>query len=144
LVPADCERRISRLLEHLREQRVLLVLDNLESLLEEGEVRGHLRPGDEGYARLLRRVAETGHQSCLLLTSREKPAQLRALEGRRCCAGWRLCASRSRWRNCSGCWCPHCRMRRCWKLLMGCADARSSSGDKVQAASPCNRWCSST
>jgi len=83
LSPASLESRISRLLEHLRSSRVLLVLDNLESLLEEGEVRGHLRPGYEGYARLLRRVAETGHSSCLLLTSREKPAELRALEGSR-------------------------------------------------------------
>src|SRR5207253_2841574 len=78
---ANLESRISRLLEHLRSSRVLLVLDNLESLLSEGEVRGHLRPGYEGYARLLRRVGETGHSSCLLLTSREKPAELRALEG---------------------------------------------------------------
>src|SRR5258708_4337690 len=83
LVPADLESRISRLLEHVRSSRVLLVLDNLESLLEEGEVRGHLRPGYEGYARLLQRVAETGHQSCLLLTSREKPTELRALAGSR-------------------------------------------------------------
>src|SRR5207302_1045399 len=37
----------------------------------------------EGYARLLLRVAETAHQSCLLLTSREKPTELRALEGSR-------------------------------------------------------------
>jgi len=35
------------------------------------------------YARLLRRVAETGHQSCLLLTSREKPGDLVPLEGSR-------------------------------------------------------------
>src|SRR5207245_4771379 len=83
LSPASLESRISRLLEYLRSSRVLLVLDNLESLLEEGEVRGHLRAGYEGYARLLRRVAETGHSSCLLLTSREKPAELRALEGGR-------------------------------------------------------------
>jgi hypothetical protein len=82
LAAADLERRLSLLLEYLREQRVLLVLDNLESLLLEGEARGHLRPGYEGYARLLRRVAETVHQSCLLLTSREKPAELRALKGR--------------------------------------------------------------
>ncbi|TMC25178.1 MAG: helix-turn-helix domain-containing protein, partial [Chloroflexi bacterium] len=80
---ANLESRISRLLEHLRSSRVLLVLDNLESLLSEGEVRGHLRPGYEGYARLLRRVGETRHSSCLLLTSREKPAELRALEGSR-------------------------------------------------------------
>ncbi len=32
---------------------------------------------------MLRRVGETAHKSCLLLTSREKPAELRALEGRR-------------------------------------------------------------
>src|SRR5256714_84499 len=67
----------------LEEPRVLLVLDNLEALLAEGEVRGHLRPGYEDYSRLLQRVAETAHQSCLLLTSREKPAALRALEGRK-------------------------------------------------------------
>src|SRR5947209_12031202 len=82
LAPVDLEHRLSLLLHHLREQRVLLVLDNLESLLLEGEVLGHLRPGYEGYARLLRSVAQTAHQSCLLLTSREKPAELRALEGR--------------------------------------------------------------
>src|SRR5437016_5373199 len=83
LVPVGLEPRISRLLEHLRSSRVLLVLDNLESLLSEGDVRGRLRPGSEGYGRLLRRLAETEHQSCLLLTSREKPAGLRALEGSR-------------------------------------------------------------
>src|SRR5256714_11097594 len=83
LAPADLEHRLSLLLQHLREQRALLVLDNLESLLLEGEVRGHLRPSYESYARLLRSVAETAHQSGLLLTSREKPAALRALEGRK-------------------------------------------------------------
>src|SRR5204862_387337 len=41
LAPADLEHRLSLLLEHLREQRVLLVLDNLESLLLEGEGQGH-------------------------------------------------------------------------------------------------------
>src|SRR5438876_1051945 len=83
LVPVGLEPRISRLLEHLRSSRVLLVLDNLETLLEEGEVRSHLRSGYEGYARLRRRVGETGHSSCLLLTSREKLAELRVLEGSR-------------------------------------------------------------
>src|SRR5207302_8396747 len=58
-------------------------LDNLEVLLEEGEVRGHLRPGFEAYEHLLRQIAQTAHQSCLLLTSREQPAALRKLEGSR-------------------------------------------------------------
>jgi transcriptional regulator with XRE-family HTH domain len=74
--------RLELLLAELRNRRVLLVLDNLEALLQEGDVLGRLRPELQGYADLLRRVAETAHQSCLLLTSREQPAALRALEGR--------------------------------------------------------------
>src|SRR5205814_5879165 len=64
-------------------RRGLLVLDNLEGLLAEGEALGQLRPGYEGYGQLLGQVGHTAHQSCLLLTSREHPAALRALEGRR-------------------------------------------------------------
>jgi WD40 repeat protein/transcriptional regulator with XRE-family HTH domain len=75
-------RRISLLIEQLRMKRVLVILDNLECLLEVGDSRGHFRSGFEGYGQLLRRVAETTHQSCLLLTSREKPAELRPLEGK--------------------------------------------------------------
>ncbi len=82
-LPDSLEERLHLLLEQLRARRVLLVLDNLEMLLEEGEGTGRIRAGFEGYARLLRRVAETRHQSCLLLTSREKPADLVALEGSR-------------------------------------------------------------
>lgn len=82
IVPTGLEQRLTLLLEELRTSRILLVLDNLETLLQEGDVLGHPRPGFEGYERLLRLVAETAHQSCLLLTSREKPAVLRSLEGR--------------------------------------------------------------
>src|SRR5258708_6819929 len=55
------ERRLSLLLEELRTSRVLLVLDNLEVLLEEGEMLGRLRPGFEAYAQLLRRVSRKTH-----------------------------------------------------------------------------------
>ena len=77
------EQRFRLLLECVRRTRVLLVLDNLETLLEEGQSTGHLRPGYEGYARLLHQMAETEHQSCLLLTSRERPIDLVPLEGTR-------------------------------------------------------------
>ncbi len=82
-VPTSLERRLGLLLESLREERALLVLDNLEVLLAEGESTGRMRAGYEDYGRLLRQVAETEHQSCLLLTSREKPRDLAALEGSR-------------------------------------------------------------
>jgi hypothetical protein len=82
-VSVSLERRLGLLLEHLRRMRVLLVLDNLETLLEEGIDAGSMCAGFEGYARLLHLMAETEHQSCLLLTSREKPGDLVPLEGTR-------------------------------------------------------------
>jgi hypothetical protein len=65
-VPASLELRLGLLLESLRDQCVLLVLDNLEMLLAEGESTGRMRAGYEDYGRLLRQVAQTAHQSCLL------------------------------------------------------------------------------
>src|SRR5258706_8571106 len=82
-ISASPERRQDLLLACLRSRRVLLVFDNLESFLEEGEDSGRMRAGDEGFSRVLRRVAESEHQSCLLLTSREKLIDLVPIEGRR-------------------------------------------------------------
>jgi hypothetical protein len=79
--PVSLGQRLGLLLEHLRSTRVLLVLDNLETLLEEGILVGSIRASFEGYARLLTLMAETEHQSCLLLTSRERPIDLVPLEG---------------------------------------------------------------
>src|SRR5258707_1236746 len=81
--PDSLEGRLHLLMEQLRARRALLVLDNLEMLVEEGEGMGHMRAGYEGYTWLLRGVAQTAHQSCLLLTSREKPGDLVPLEGSR-------------------------------------------------------------
>lgn len=75
------EERLTLLMQYLREQRTLLVLDNLEQLLEEGVSTGRMRPGYEGYGWLLKRVAQMEHQSCLLLTSREKVGALVSFEG---------------------------------------------------------------
>jgi len=80
-VNASLELRQTSLLEFLRGNRVLLVLDNLESVLKDGEDAGHLLPGYEGIGRFLRLSAETEHQSCVLLTSREKSIDLIAQEG---------------------------------------------------------------
>src|SRR5256714_4661651 len=81
-LPSSVERRVDLLLECLQMQRCLLVLDNLEVLLQEHDARGRYRVGYEDYGALLRRVAETAHQSCLLFTSRESPAELVHQESR--------------------------------------------------------------
>ena len=76
------DARISQVMKYLRASRCLLVLDNLESILQGGQRAGYYRESYEGYGELLRRVAQERHQSCLLLTSREKPKELTTLEGR--------------------------------------------------------------
>ncbi|GAB4240681.1 MAG: NB-ARC domain-containing protein [Elainellaceae cyanobacterium] len=73
--------KLSQLLNYLRDSRCLLILDNAESILQGGDRTGRYRPGYEGYGQLLRCIAETTHQSCLILTSREKPYGLSAFEG---------------------------------------------------------------
>jgi WD40 repeat protein len=80
-LPETPEARISLLIDYLRRHRCLLVLDNAESILLGGESAGQYRQGYEGYGELFRRLGETPHRSCLLLTSREKPRELTALEG---------------------------------------------------------------
>jgi len=80
---SSIEQLTDLLLASFQAHRCLLVLDNLETLLQEQDQAGRYRPGYEEYEVLLRRVAETEHQSCLLLTSRENPAVLGQLERKR-------------------------------------------------------------
>ena len=77
----DLQAEIGRLLYWLRADRCLLILDNVETILQSRDYAGQYRPGYENYGELVRLVGETVHQSCLLLTSREKPAEIAMLEG---------------------------------------------------------------
>ncbi|MBW4573929.1 MAG: hypothetical protein KME08_01440 [Aphanothece sp. CMT-3BRIN-NPC111] len=74
---------LSRLLDYLRSSRCLVVLDEPETILRPGNPVGHYREGYEGYGELLRRVGVERHNSCLVLTSREKPKEIASLEGNR-------------------------------------------------------------
>ena len=81
-LPETIDGKVSRLLEHLRSSRCLLILDNAESILCSDERAGAYRAGYEGYEQLLGCVGDTRHQSCLVLTSREKPRGLSSKEGK--------------------------------------------------------------
>ena len=72
---------VTQLLQYLSKHRCLLILDNIESILHSGERAGTYRAGYEGYRELFRRIGETEHQSCLLLTSRVKPQDIEEMEG---------------------------------------------------------------
>ena len=77
VLPApDEEARLRQLLELLRARRSLIVLDNFETVLEPGAPEVGYRAGYEGYGQLLRWLGEAGHQSCLIVTSREVPPEV--------------------------------------------------------------------
>jgi WD40 repeat protein len=81
--------RILQLIQYLRASRCLLILDNAESILQSGDSLrdsyaariGRYRDGYQGYGQLIKNLGEIQHHSCLVLTSREKPQGLTALEG---------------------------------------------------------------
>jgi NB-ARC domain len=74
--PLDLEARLSLLLEHCREHRCLIVLDDLDRLFSSGELAGNYTEEYREYRELFRRIWETNHQSCVLLLSREEPSEM--------------------------------------------------------------------
>ncbi len=80
-LPADLNGKISRLVEYLRKQRCLLILDDFEAVLKPAELAGHYREGCEGYRDLIVRLCEVNHNSCLVLVSSEEPTELTLLAG---------------------------------------------------------------
>ncbi|XGV95146.1 MAG: NB-ARC domain-containing protein [Leptolyngbya sp. BL-A-14] len=86
-LPDDENSRLLRLLQVLRDHRCLIILDNVESILRSGEGKDYDRAGEykdgyEMYGYLFKKLGEAAHKSCLLLTSREKPKDTAALEGK--------------------------------------------------------------
>jgi WD40 repeat protein len=73
---------ISRLINYLQQHRYLVILDNVETILKGGDFAGAYREGYQDYGELLRAVGESSHQSCLVITSREKPQEVALLEAK--------------------------------------------------------------
>jgi WD40 repeat protein len=80
-LPEEVGARISLLITYLQKQRCLLILDNAESILQDDNDAGQYRSGCELYGNLIQRIGNTNHQSCLILTSREKPGEVASSEG---------------------------------------------------------------
>jgi hypothetical protein len=78
----DVDNKVSLLIDYLQRHRCLLVLDSVETILRPSELAGYYRKEHESYRGLLRRIIETPHQSCLVLTSQEKPREIAALSGK--------------------------------------------------------------
>ncbi|BAZ53511.1 WD-40 repeat-containing protein [Nostoc sp. NIES-4103] len=80
-LPESVDEQITLLINYFRKRRCLVLLDNAETILQGGHHAGYYREGYEDYGLLFKRIGEEPHQSCLVLTSREKPKELVPLEG---------------------------------------------------------------
>ena len=85
--PQDTEKEgnhlssIADLIEHFRRDRCLVILDNYESLFQSQTFAGYHQPNYESYGELIKQIAQTRHQSNLLIISRETPLELMSLVG---------------------------------------------------------------
>lgn len=77
-LPCDRSGRINRLIDQLRSQRCLIILDNAESVLP---CHGLPHTADNGYLDLLHCLCDLAHDGCVILTSREKPDAIAWKEG---------------------------------------------------------------
>ena len=74
---ASFDQQLAALRQHLKRQRFLVVLDNLESVLAENADQYRREYG--GYERILRVFTHGAHRSSLLITTRENPHGLTRL-----------------------------------------------------------------
>ena len=81
-LPHDLDGQIALLITTLRQRRCLLLLDNIEAVLQAGQRAGQYMEGHEGYGQLFQCIGELDHQSCLLLTSREKLREVARMDGK--------------------------------------------------------------
>jgi len=80
-LPSSILDRLSLLMEYLRKNRCLIILDDVQTILSSGQLAGNYRPECENYSILFRQIGETTHNSCLILNSWEPPREITALKG---------------------------------------------------------------
>ena len=75
-LPANTDAQLSILIETLRENRCLIILDDVQQILSSGQLAGHYKPGYENYGTLFKLIGEIPHNSCLILNSWEPPSDI--------------------------------------------------------------------
>ena len=77
------ETELPDLINYLRSYRCLIILDDVQTIFSSGQLAGNYKQGYENYGTFFKQIAESSHNSCLVLLSWEKPREIAALEGER-------------------------------------------------------------
>jgi len=60
----NIETQISKLFNHLRQYRILIILDDVQALFSSGQLAGQYRSGYEDYQLFFQQITEVPHHSC--------------------------------------------------------------------------------
>ncbi|MEG4047864.1 NB-ARC domain-containing protein [Microcoleus sp. Pol17_C1] len=72
----NTDAQLSILIETLRDNRCLIILDDMQQILSSGQLAGNYKPGYENYGTLFKLIGEIPHNSCLILNSWEPPSDI--------------------------------------------------------------------
>ena len=70
----------TELLNHLRQHRCLIILDDVQALFRSNQLAGQYKSDYEDYHRFFKLISEVSHNSCFVLISSEKPREIASLE----------------------------------------------------------------
>jgi hypothetical protein len=74
--PDNIDAQLSILIETLRKNRCLIILDDVQQILSSGQLAGNYKPGYENYGALFKLIGELPHNSCLILNTWEPPLDI--------------------------------------------------------------------
>ncbi|WP_293128161.1 ATPase [Microcoleus sp. bin38.metabat.b11b12b14.051] len=80
LSPPLSKGGLGGVIEYLRSHRCLIILDDVQTIFSSQQLAGNYKPGYENYGAFFKQIAESCHNSCLVLLSWEKPREIAALE----------------------------------------------------------------
>ncbi len=72
--------QLPEIIDYFRSSRCLVILDDLQHLFKPGHLAGHYLAEYKDYHNFFQQVATSSHQSCLILSSWEKPGDIDTLE----------------------------------------------------------------
>jgi hypothetical protein len=70
----------TEILNHLRQNRCLIILDDVQALFSSNQLAGQYKSDYEDYHIFFQLITEVSHNSCFVLISSEKPREITSLE----------------------------------------------------------------
>jgi AAA+ ATPase superfamily predicted ATPase len=82
-LPTTIYEQIFLLISYLRSSRCLIIIDNLEAILSTNNLAGFYQKKYSNYSQFFKKISESFHQSCLILTSRDELADTLLLKSKK-------------------------------------------------------------